>query len=333
MQPTVPTLVNRLLSRGKFRHVQVLLKLAELGSVQRTADAIGMTQSSVTQSLAYLERLLEIQLFLRHARGVRPTQACVDLLPVARQLLQGVEEGASVVVTRRVEGRQVVRVQGSASAISGFLAPLIARFVESFPGVQVHLTESEREDLLLAVSRGQVDIVACRRPAVIPESWDYHVLREDRFVVVCAPAHPLARRRKLAWNRLSDQPWLLAPAGSAARTRFEELAQHFPTDVVRYPVVTRVLSATWQLLHDRPCLCLLPHSFVRHLLESGALATVAVVDAPLHMEPLGVLVPKSNVGEATSWLLEFLLTSCTPAIPANRRWAGTRRARGDNGAR
>ena len=46
-------LLNRLLARGKFRHAQVLLHLAELGSVQRAADAMGMTQSSVTQSLAY----------------------------------------------------------------------------------------------------------------------------------------------------------------------------------------------------------------------------------------------------------------------------------------
>ena len=67
-------LLNRLLARGKFRHIQVLLRLAELGSVQRTADAIGLTQSSVTQTLAYLESLLEVRLFERHARGVTPTQ-------------------------------------------------------------------------------------------------------------------------------------------------------------------------------------------------------------------------------------------------------------------
>ena len=36
-------LLSRLLARGKFRHLQVLLRLAELGSVQRTADAIGVT--------------------------------------------------------------------------------------------------------------------------------------------------------------------------------------------------------------------------------------------------------------------------------------------------
>ena len=93
-------LLNRLLARGKFRHLQVLLQLAELGSVQRTAEAIGMTQSSVTQTLAYLEQLLDIRLFDRHARGVRPTPACTDLLPVARQLMLGLHSGAEVLAAR-----------------------------------------------------------------------------------------------------------------------------------------------------------------------------------------------------------------------------------------
>ena len=100
MKSAVTPLLNRLLARGKFRHLQVVLKLAELGSVQRTADALGMTQSSITQTLAYVENLMEAKLFHRHARGVRPTPACMDLLPVARQMMLGLIEGAEIVAAR-----------------------------------------------------------------------------------------------------------------------------------------------------------------------------------------------------------------------------------------
>eukprot|EP01041_Mallomonas_annulata_P030950 gene30950-53179_t len=101
LKPSASALLQRLLARGKFRHLQVLLRLAELGSVQRTADAIGMTQSAITQTLAYVEALLEVRLFQRHARGVRPTAICSDLLPVARQLLQGVAQGAEIVAVHQ----------------------------------------------------------------------------------------------------------------------------------------------------------------------------------------------------------------------------------------
>ena len=84
MTVTATVLLHRLVARGKFRHIQVLLKLAELGSVQRAAEAIGLTQSSVTQTLAYLESLLGTRLFTRHARGVMPTPLASQLVPVAR---------------------------------------------------------------------------------------------------------------------------------------------------------------------------------------------------------------------------------------------------------
>ena len=88
-------LLNRLLARGKFRHAQVLLHLAELGSVQRAADAMGMTQSSVTQSLAYLEQLLESQLFHRHARGLILTEQGELLFDATSQMVKRLEATAA----------------------------------------------------------------------------------------------------------------------------------------------------------------------------------------------------------------------------------------------
>jgi len=305
LHQTVSVLSNRLLARGKFRHVQVLLKLAELGSVQRTADAIGMTQSSVTQTLAYLENLLEMPLFERHARGVRPTPACLDLLPVARQLLQGVAESAEAVTARRNQGQGVVRLLASAAAINGVLMPALPAFCDRTPEVQVHLREAENEDLLLAVGRGEVDLVVCRRPAVIPEGWSFRPLLEDRFVVVCAARHPLARRRRIAWIDLERETWLLSPAGSAARERFDALAARFTGEVRTYPLVTRVHVMVWRLLRDRRLLALMPLGFVRLLLEAGELA-VLPVDAALEMQPLGVLAASAGLRQAPAALLAFL---------------------------
>ena len=116
MAESSSVLLHRLLARGKFRHVQVLLRLAELGSVQRAADAIGVTQSSVTQTLAYLEDLLGTPLFQRHARGVRPTAACRDLVPIARQIVAGLGEAVDTVSARRRQGSGTVRLVASASA-------------------------------------------------------------------------------------------------------------------------------------------------------------------------------------------------------------------------
>ncbi|MBS0342251.1 MAG: LysR family transcriptional regulator [Proteobacteria bacterium] len=296
--------MNRLLARGKFRHVQMLLKLAELGSIQRTADAIGVTQPTVTQSLAGLEELLGVALFERHARGVRPTPACLDVLPAARQMFLGIAETAEMVLARHTSGKGVVRLLASASAINGLLLRALPEFSRAMPQTQVQLREAENDDLLLAITRGEVDLVVCRKPGVIPESWAFHPMQADELVVVCVPDHKLARRRRLRWTDVQDETWLLSPAGTLARAAFDDVSAGF--DAVRtYPLVTRALTVSIALLREEKLLALLPRSFVQHLMDRGELCALSLPDMPA-MEGIGLLAPRAGMREAPAALFEFL---------------------------
>jgi DNA-binding transcriptional LysR family regulator len=303
LAPSVSVLLNRLLARGKFRHVQVLLNLAELGSLQRTADAIGMTQSAVTQSLASLEELLETQLFLRHARGVRPTPACTALLPSARQVMVGLAESAEIIFAHSSRSRTIVRLLASSAAINGLLAKALPAFVAAAPEVQVHLADAEGEDQLLAIARGEVDLVACRCPPVVPEGWRFTELLADRFVVVCSPRHPMAGQLNPQWEQLAQHAWLMPPIGTAARERFEELAVRLGREPPSYGVVTRVTAMSWWLLREHILLAFAPLSAVRNLLDAGELVQVQVEDS-MDVAPLGLLQP-ALPAIASQRLVEF----------------------------
>lgn len=302
---TPTTLLNRLLSRGKFRHLQVLLQLAELGSVQRTAQAIGMTQSSVTQTLAYVEQLLEVRLFDRHARGVRPTLACTDLLPVARQLMLGLADGAAVLAARRNRGEGYVRVIASASALHGLLLDALPPFSQQHPGIQVHLWEAEGDDQLLAIARQEVDLAVCREPAVPPQGWSFEALRPDSFVVVCRAQHPLAGVRTPSWKVLGAHRWLVLPTGLAARQRFDEMAQRFAAAPELHPLVTRAAPMLWRLLLQEDLLALLPHNLARPMLVAGTLVSLCAGPPPA-LAPLGLLSPVVQPSAAALRLQAFL---------------------------
>jgi DNA-binding transcriptional LysR family regulator len=302
---TPSALLNRLLARGKFRHLQVLLQIAELGSIQRAAEAVGLTQSSVTQTLAYLEALLEIRLFERHARGVRPTAAGADLLPVARRLLLGLAEGSEILAARQNRGQGSVRLIGSASAIHGLLLAALPPFCARFPAIQVQLAEAEGDDQLLAIARGEVDMAVCRRPAVIPEGWRFEPLLADRFVVLCPGDHPLARARRPGAKELSQQTWLALPAGLAARRRFDEMIAAWPRMPRLHPVVTSSTPMMWRLLQGERLFALLPLNLARPLLEAGRLARLRA-GPETELAPIGLLRPQSGLGPGAALLCDFL---------------------------
>ena len=308
MHTPATVLLNRLLARGKFRHVQVLLRLAELGSVQRTASAIGLTQSSVTQTLAYLEGLLELRLFDRHARGVRPTAACRTLLPAMRQMMAGLAQGADLASGSRLQGLQQVRLLASVSAVHGLLQPLLDGFLARHPQVRVLLGEAEGEDQLLAVARGEVDLVACRRPPILPEGWQFEPLVADELVVLCGPAHPLARRRRargLRWDELQGRVWMQAPVGSIARTQLDALAAGFERPLQPFPLVTRIPSVLRETLARHAVLALLPRSYLRRQVDAGELAMLPLAE-PLPIDPLGLMAPSDGRSPAGDLLREHL---------------------------
>lgn len=306
-------LLNRLLAKGRFRHFQVMVRLAEFGSVRRTAQAIGMTQPAVTQLLADLESLLEVELYHRHSRGVLPTAACQALLPLARQSLSGLNSTAEAIADRADIGRGVVRIWASTAGVNGLLVRAIPAFNRQYPGIQAHVYESEMREQFLGIARHEVDVGICRQTPQVPEGWRFEPLLEDRFVVVCSPRHRLAAKRRVGWRELAQETWLPSPTDSAARVRLDELFARHRVAPRRCQVITRVSAMTWALLEDQQLLTLVPASVFRQLEQAGQLVSLKLVQ-PFAFEPLGMVWSDREPPAATQCLVEFLRQFCRAGL-------------------
>lgn len=309
MAASALVLLNRLLAKARFRHLQVLVRLSELGSVKRTAESIGMTQPAVTQLLADLETLLEVQLFHRHARGVMPTAVCRDLLPLAQQSLSGLSATAEAVVDRAQMGQGVVRILASTAAINGLLVRALPAFSQHYPGIQLHVQEAEVHAQFQAIARQEVDLGLCRESAVIPQAWTFVPLMDDEFLVVCAPDHPLAGKKTVTWRDLAQATWLITPVDSAARHKLDELCQRMGVSVRQSQVITRVTSMTWAMLQQQTLLTLVPASVFRQLRDAGQVVALRLPER-LPFAPLGMVLPLRDVAVATRTVADFLLGHC-----------------------
>src|SRR5690606_41990740 len=76
----------------RLQDLRVFLHVAEQGSLHRSAEALGLTQSALSKTLARLERQVGLQLFERTARGVTPTEAGATLMRHARQALPAMSD-------------------------------------------------------------------------------------------------------------------------------------------------------------------------------------------------------------------------------------------------
>ena len=102
------------------------------------------------------------------------------------------------------------------SAVHHFLPPVIRAFRERHPRVLVRIIEEGADEVLASVKHGEADLAVNYIGMQDPEV-EFAPLLKEPYVLACPAAHPLARRRSLAWQELASYP--LARVSHASRNR------------------------------------------------------------------------------------------------------------------
>src|SRR5207245_546945 len=160
--------------------------------VSRAAEAMFVTQPTLTARLHALERELGEPLFARTRRGMRLTDAGRAFLPYAERAMRAVRDGRQALTDARSAsaGRLVL---GAAPAVSPYVLPaLLQRFAAAYPRIEVAVRTGHSEDVLQMLLREEVQLAmvrTMRHPDIesIP-------LYEEALVLVVPPGHPFAKR-------------------------------------------------------------------------------------------------------------------------------------------
>ncbi len=296
---------QRLSARARIRHFDALLKVAELGSVKRAAEALNLSQPAVTHLLADLEALIGMPLFHRHARGMRPTALAGTWLPLVRRMLGTVDAAAEQAAALMARARGVVRLAASGGAFASCLVKALPAFGRDHPDVLVQVQEADPQQINRLVAGDEVDMVFCQAPDVVQDGWQFRPMLQDRFAVIAGPQHPLAKRRRVTLAQLAGETWLALPPDSNAALAFEALFE--PMD--RLPALRlisgRVPALLWSMLANDRLVTIVPLSVARQYLDAGLLVELRLGQA-LPFKPQGLLLPLEGRGLAAEQLVEFL---------------------------
>jgi LysR family nitrogen assimilation transcriptional regulator len=124
-----------------IRQLNTFIAVLEEGSLTKAADRLHTVQPALTQQIKALEAELEVSLFVRHARGVSPTEAGRRLADRARSLIAQLDECRAYVRESEVQPAGEVRI-GISTTASALLTPkLIPAVASAYPHVRLHIVE------------------------------------------------------------------------------------------------------------------------------------------------------------------------------------------------
>ncbi|KAF2410294.1 ModE molybdate transport repressor domain-containing protein [Pseudomonas antarctica] len=200
-------------------HWRLLVAVADHGSITAAAEQVGMTQSAASQAMASMEATLGAQLFTREPRKTLPTALGLSVIEQARVMMGALQAIRTTVDEARPLLRGSIRIASFPMVMATFLTPLLQRFRQLNPGIEVttlDVTDSEVHTLLDA---GLIDLGVVLNPK--PERHAT-VLGRDQWMAVLATNHPLAQRAadaSVSLEELLEQPFVLATGGCTANAR------------------------------------------------------------------------------------------------------------------
>lgn len=198
-----------------IRRLQLFVAVAEELHFGRAAARVGMAQPPFSHQIRRLETELDLTLLTRNSRNVALTGAGVELLTLARDLIERRDRIVDHVRQTAYGQAGTLRLGFSASSAIGLLSKIVKRFREEVPSAVLELDDRDGVDVGAAIRRGEIDVAIVRAPFDAPD-LEVELIYEEPFVVVMPADHPLATLESVRPEDLSGNPFVLFPRTASA---------------------------------------------------------------------------------------------------------------------
>jgi DNA-binding transcriptional LysR family regulator len=260
-----------------LEQLRIFVAVAESEHMTRAAEALRLTQPAVSAAIAALEARHHTPLFDRVGRRIELTQVGRMFLIEARAVLKRAAEAELALSETAGLARGTLSIHASQTIANYWLPAILWRFRRRYPAIALDVAIGNTAQVAASVRDGGADL-GLIEGRIDDRDLELARIEGDALVLVVAPDHPWAGRRKLDPSRLVERPWVLRELGSGTRSEFEEALRGFGVDPARLDVVLALPSneAVRAAVEAGAGATAISHLVVEASLRSGALKRVAL---------------------------------------------------------
>jgi DNA-binding transcriptional LysR family regulator len=279
-------------TRLKSRQMLLLVAIAEEGNIHKAAKALFMTQPSASKLLKDLETMLEVDLFERLPRGMVPTPYGEMLIRQARIAVNALNRAHEQIQSTKNGFEGLVRIGCISSPALAWLPNTINALQKEHPRLQMKIEISTSNVLVEKLLQTDLDLAVARlSPSDDREMLHYEPIADEPVSMVARKGHPLANHPDLTLEILLEQSWVISPAGSALRVRFDSMLQslnrHQPSSLIE---ASSLLFIT-KMMQQSNMVSLIGTEVAQYYEQHGMLC-ILPIQLPFDMDPFGLVFRK-----------------------------------------
>jgi DNA-binding transcriptional LysR family regulator len=301
------------MKNATLRQLKVFEAVARLRSFSRAAEELHLTQPAVSTQIRKLEAHADNALFEQLGKKIYLTPAGSELLEISRAIIQQFEAAENAMAHFKGVSGGRLNV-GVISAGDYFLPRLLVEFAGRHTGVTLNLTVHNRAGLLTHIAANLTDLAIMVRPPMGDDTVN-EPFAPHPYVIVAAPSHPLAGKKRIPLAALIREPFIVRERGSDTWNSMEEgfgggladinIAMQIPSTETIKQAVLAGMGISFLSAHT-----------VNREIQSGALSILDVRGFPLMLSWYVVHRRNKRLPPVAQAFKDFLLAEGAALISA-----------------
>ncbi len=205
----------------ELRHLRYFLAVAQTAHFTRAAEALYVSQPTLSQQIKQLEVELGTTLFDRIGKRVMLTEAGKILQTHAQRALAELEQAQQAI--QELEGLQRGELAvGVVQTVNAYMVPdLVAGFTTSHPAISLRIQELSADEIEAGIEQGKLHLGIGFVPPTSP-LLEAEPLFEENLVLIVGKAHHLARQKQVSFGELNNEPLVVLPSDFYTRRLMDE---------------------------------------------------------------------------------------------------------------
>ncbi len=279
--------------RVTLRDLQVLLAVAQFGSMAKAASHLSITQPAVSQAIGNLERAFSARLIDRGPHGAVLTNYGEAIQRRGMEVFDVLKQGSRDIQYLSDAGAGDVWIGANEVLLGGFVPAVVERLADQHPNVAIHAVTANTSEFDFEKLRDRsFDLMLGRMMPQIDNDLSVEPLFEEGLSVVVAERSPWARKRKVTLAELMEAPWIFAERDNVVRSEISKVFAAHGLDAPRANVVSASMHLRLALLSTGKYVSTIPNSFIRYGVERWSLK-VLPIDLGLRL-PVGIFTLKNR---------------------------------------
>jgi DNA-binding transcriptional LysR family regulator len=293
-----------------LRQLRNMLAVMDKGTIGKAAESLNISQPALTKSIRRLEEQLGVELFVREARGMRPTIYADSLKAYAQSACTGMTQATSTIKALRNGLEGTISIGAPETITSKLFPDVVEVLARKRPRLQVRIF-SQSEFLFSALLAGQYDLAVSPVYNEIPQvgllkRWIF----DDHLMVVIRRNHPLTKLRTVTAEKLQQCTWIVSDGTTVHRRRVERYFEDAGLDMPYIAVESRSPTVLKEIIMRTDYVGLLSAMEVELEVKQHLLRTIDV-QSSIMVRPIGLVWRENHAfSPAVLSFIEILETVC-----------------------